>query len=117
MNLIFIDSLLITFIIVRVSTHLLHNPKKKKIYTLTEKIRKNTNLEIHHIHFGIILIILSLMINLTHYLIINQGVGLSLIADQIIPLFFKKICYFSKEGIFSAIMVHLIIILISLIIL
>lgn len=109
----FITTFILTFIVTRVFTHLLHNKEEiKKSKTLTQKLRNRTNFEIHHIHFGFIGIILSFFVfmifGVSSSFIFLVAVNLSLICDQVFPLIFKKICYFSKLGISLAILSHLI---------
>ena len=118
---IFLVSLFTTFIVIRTLTHMLDIPKKEICKTPTFKIRVKTGWDIHHIHLGFILLMITMLITLIYGLTKNQiifySISLSLIADQIAPLLFKKICYFSRKGISLAIILHLIIALISIIIL
>lgn len=112
----FITIFILTFIVTRVFTHLLHNKEDiKKSKTLTQKLRDCTNFEIHHIHLGFIGLILSFFIYFIFgpslSFVVLVAINLSLICDQIIPLIFKQICYFSKIGICLAIILHLVVIL------
>ncbi len=121
---IFLFSLLLTFLLVRMGAHYLHdkknyNTKKEKSRTITFWLRRKTGYNIHHIHIGLlmILIILPLIIfkELTIVLIGALGVSLSLIADQTLPLFSKNISYFDKKNLIAATLLHLLIITIALI--
>lgn len=113
---IFITSLILTGILARIFSHTFHNiesPNDSK--TITAVIRKNTKFDFHHIHIGIILLLLTLIFKSqipTNIFLILMGGSLSLIADQIVPLTIKRICYFSKLGILSSILLHIITILI-----
>ena len=122
---IFLISLFATFSIVRLFSHYFHDrknygTKKEDSKTITGWLRRKTKIDWHHIHFGILLLIITTILHvtysLTNNLLIFYGVSLSLIADQIIPLIFKRICYFSKDGIFWACFNHVIIALIFLLI-
>jgi hypothetical protein len=118
----FIASLIITFIFVRTTSHFFHdkinyNTPHDMTRTFTGWLRKKTGFDIHHIHLGFILVIFVLA-----YLLFNGidniveialGISVSLIADQIFPLFGMG-NYFSKKMIFVAIILHIIIILIAI---
>ena len=111
---IFVINLIFTFLITRLITHKFHIIGKglKQQKTLTGLIRRKTNFEIHHIHFGFLLLIIVL----SYYFVFNilfvilLAISMSLIADQIFPLF-KLCCYFSKTGIILAILNHIIILI------
>ena len=122
MIILFLVSLFATFLIVRISAHLLHDVKnygtrKDKSKTFTAILRKLMKRDIHHIHLGFIILSIVLLLilsyGLTSVLIILLAVSLSLIADQILPLLG---CgnYFSKKMIITSLILHLIISLISL---
>jgi hypothetical protein len=111
---------------VRIISSILHDKKnygtsEEKSKTITGVLRRKTGLDWHHIHFGFIILIISLMTiwiyDVNNLSIIFLAIGLSLIIDQIIPLIYKKICYFSKEGISWAILLHLVTSLIIILIL
>ena len=117
-KIIFLVSLWLTFILIRVLSNLLHdcknyNTKKEKSKTLTFWIRKKTKLNIHHIHFGFLFFIIGLMISLFSGInkisIIFLAVGLSLIVDQIYPLLDKRKNYFSKKMLILSLIFHLVI--------
>jgi hypothetical protein len=114
---IFIISLITTGIITRLITHKLHDRKNYNKKTLTGYLRNKTKSEIHHIHFGFILLtisLISLYFQINNYSITLLAISLSLIADQIFPLF--EVCdYFYKKGILLSISNHIIIIIISII--
>lgn len=112
---IFILVLILTGLITRILTHLLHDRNAYNKNTLTGIIRKKINFDLHHIHFGFILVIISTIMyfleiwNLS--LIILLAIGLSFIADQIFPIL--KVCdYFYITGISLSLINHLIIIII-----
>jgi hypothetical protein len=114
----FLVSLFSTFIIIRISSHLLHDKKKygtneERSKTLTYILRKITNKDIHHIHLGFLILILTLIFTsfygLNNFQVVLYGISLSLITDQLIPLMFRKINYFNKKGFLSALFLHLII--------
>ena len=110
--LIFNISLLLTFVITRILTHSLHDITNYNARTITGKIREKTNFDFHHIHLGIIILILSLILNFFFDLnnivfLIFLGISISFILDQLFPLL-KICCYFSKYGISIAILLHLV---------
>ena len=103
-----------TGFIIRILTNLTHNPRKYP-YTknLTGYLRKLTKKEIHHIHLGFLLFLITLLLILISGFnkinIILGAISLSLIADQIIPYLNSLINYFEKKGIISSILAHVII--------
>ena len=114
----FIATFILTFIITRVFTHILHNKEEiRKSKTLTQKLRNCTNFEIHHIHLGFLGIILSFFVymifGVSNSFIVLVAINLSLICDQVFPLIFSKICYFSKLGIGLATILHLFVVVLS----
>ena len=122
----FLISLFATFIVIRIFSHLWHDLEtygtpEEKSKTITCWLRRKTGIDFHHLHFGVLILIIIFPLILINgfniMLIIFLGIGLSLIADQIVTLIFRKICYFSRLGIFWAILLHLIIALIFVFIL
>lgn len=122
----FLISLFATFLIVRIFSHLWHDIEtygtpEEKSKTITCWLRRKTGFDWHHLHFGfIILLIIIPLILLNGFSttsIIFLGISLSLVMDEIVPLLFKRICYFSRIGIFWAIFLHLITALIFIFIL
>jgi hypothetical protein len=126
MNRIFLIVLFITFLIARVGSHYLHDPeayinrqwkgkKFDKSKTITGILRRMTGYDVHHIHIGIFLLVLSIPLILVYgWNLINLiilAVGLSLFLDQIAPLIFD-IGYNSKKAVLISIILHLITILI-----
>jgi hypothetical protein len=120
----FLFSLILTFLLVRIGAHYLHdkknyNTKKEKSRTITFWLRRKTGYNIHHIHIGILMLltILPLIIfkEISIVLIGALGTSLSLIADQTLPLFNKNIGYFDNKNLISAIFLHILIIIIALI--
>ena len=115
----FLISLFITLFIIRVGAHLFHdkeryNTPNEKSKTITFYLRKKTGFDWHHIHIGIILLLLILPLiilnGLTISLTILLAISLSLIADQIILLLIdKKTDYFSKKSLLESIILHIII--------
>ncbi len=99
-----------TFLITRTLTHLLHRPKAKRAYTPTWFIRKKIGKDIHHIHIGFLLVLISIYIYFVsqNTFFIVLAIGLSFIADQILPLL-KFMDYFELKGILGAIILHIII--------
>lgn len=115
---IFEISLILTFIITRSITHSLHDYKNPKNYnkkTLTGKLREKTQMEIHHFHFGIILLFISLIVyflfGINNLFLLLLGISLSLIFDQLIPIL-NLAHYFKLKAILFAIVFHLIILII-----
>lgn len=119
----FILSLFITLLLVRLNAHLFHDFKaydKKgwkgskfdKSKTITGVLRRKTGFEIHHIHIGTLILIVIFPIifvyGLNQILTILLAISLSLIADQITPLISKE-NYFSREKIIISIIFHIII--------
>ena len=122
----FLISLFATFTIIRIFSHLWHDIEtygtpEEKSKTITCWLRRKTGFDWHHLHFGfIILLIIIPLILLNGFSttsIIFLGISLSLVMDEIVPLLFKRICYFSRIGIFWAIFLHLITALIFIFIL
>jgi hypothetical protein len=111
---VFLLSLFTTFLIVRISAHLLHDKKnygtqKEKSYTLTGFVRHVTGKEIHHIHFGIALLLFTLVFfeilsPTTKFSLL--GISLSLIIDQIIPSLDKTKNYFHTKRLLESIALH-----------
>jgi len=101
-----------TGVIIRTLTHLIHNPNDYYGRTITGYLRGITRKEIHHIHLGFFLTIISIFLifinGLTNFFIILLAIGLSLISDQIFPLM-NLSDYFNKKGIYLAILTHLVI--------
>ena len=117
----FLISLFTTLIIVRIFSHLWHDIEtygtpEEKSKTITCWLRRKTGFDFHHLHFGILILIIIFPLILINgfniLLIIFLAIGLSLVTDQIVPLIFRKICYFSRTGIVSSIILHLIVALI-----
>jgi hypothetical protein len=113
----FLISLWLTFLGVRVMSSILHDKKnygtkKEKIRTITGVLRRKTGLDWHHIHFGIIITIISLIIILffgtRKFNIVFLGIGISLITDQVFPLF-NCGNYFSKKMILLTITLNILI--------
>ncbi len=106
-NIVFI----VTFIITRLLTYSLHDKKDYNSNTITEYIRKKSNFEFHHIHIGILLLVVLTIF--TQFLQINEiiyylllAISLSLIVDQLFPLL-KICCYFSKYSLIAAVVLHI----------
>jgi len=117
----FIVSLFLTFIISRVSAHWLHDRenyrKNEKSKTITGWLRRITGQDWHHIHFGLIILLILIPLvslnGLTKSLTIFLAVGLSLVIDQIAPLLgFGN--YFSRKMLIVSILIHLITALIGI---
>jgi hypothetical protein len=119
MILAFIVALFLTFIVTRIFSHILDGGKRPEPKTLTGLIRKKTGKDIHHIHMGIIIVVLTLVImfidGLSNYKIIYLGMGLSLIADQI-PVVYNFYNYFERKAIISAFLLHILIALFGIIV-
>lgn len=115
-------SLFLTFFIARAVAHKFHDMKNygtrlENSKTLTGFIRKNTGLDIHHFHFGVSIFIFSIFffyLNINYNIsIVLFGISLSLIADQIVPFFYKNFNYFSKKCVIISLSLHLFILLIA----
>ena len=97
-----------TGIVMRILTPPFHFRNK----TITHYIRKKTNKDIHHLHFGLLFAIAAILLmffnGLNKPLLFFGAMGLSLIADEI--FFVKNFSnYFSKKGFLLSIVGHLII--------
>lgn len=115
----------VTGLVTRAITHIMHDPKNYTGKTLTGYLRRLTNREIHHIHIGaLILSIVVLMIIMKDMQypsassitsIVMGAVGLSLISDQLFFItnkssdYFKKGGYFGKKGIALSVVAHIMI--------
>jgi hypothetical protein len=117
---IYILVLVLTLIFVRVSAHGLHDKEayrdnvlqnNEKIKTITSLLRKTTNFDWHHIHLGIIILVVSGALMIFGFVnkssVILISIGSSLIFDQILPLM-NLGNYFSLPMIFSSLLIHLI---------
>ena len=91
MNLAFLISLWATFLVIRVWTHNAqdlknYGTKEEKSFTLTGVIRARTGYDLHHIHFGFLLTISTLIYiyfnDFSFYPQIAFGIGISFITDQ-----------------------------------
>ena len=109
-----------TFFITRINAHLFHDYKnygtsKEKSKTLTGVLRKLTKKDIHHFHIGVLILIFALILifDISNFNILFLGIGISLIADQIVPIFIKNKNYFKKEQILISILNHLIVLILS----
>ena len=113
----FLLGLFLTLTIVRLAAHLLHDidgygTQYEKSKTLTGYLRKKTGFDLHHIHFGFILLIILIVIYLLYE--INElyvsllAVSLSLIFDQILP-WLKLGDYFSQKMLSFSIIFHMLI--------
>ena len=113
-----------TFTITRISAHLFHDyenynksyPRKSKAKTMTGYLRRKTGFDWHHIHLGIVLIVISPIILKFNYRIslIILAIGVSLFSDQIFPLLnFGN--YFKKKMFFTSILIHITISLLVLV--
>jgi len=123
----FIASLFGTLLLVRIGAHKLHdmetysqfNPRNSEAKTITGWLRRKTGFDWHHIHFGIIILIITsiwIYLNgLNNPNVILLGIGLSMVADQITPLIDRKSNYFSKEKLMLSIIFHIIIAIIAVI--
>ncbi len=102
----FLSTLIITLAITRVASHSLHFKKK----TLTHLLRRKTSIDLHHIHLGFLLFIISIiylwLLGKTILFAIFFGISLSLISDQIIP-YIGLFDYFEFKGIVSSLILHI----------
>jgi hypothetical protein len=114
---VFLISLWITFIIIRIGSYLFHDKKtygtsSEKSKTLSGWLRRKTSYDWHHIHFGYILLIISAIFILVHgfttILTILFAIGLSLIFDQFLP-WLDYGNYFEIKMLVYAILFHIII--------
>jgi hypothetical protein len=119
---IFILTLFLTFIIIRLSAYLLHDHKNYKTQndnskTFTAFLRKKTNLDIHHFHLGIIIILIiisfTFKFKLNPVTIIVLAIGTSLFIDQLFAWIkkriYKKSNYFSLNDLIVSFTLHVVI--------
>lgn len=119
-SLILIITLILTFLIIRISSTILHdkenyhsNPKEnfEKINTPTSFLRNFFQKDIHHIHFGFIFVIsagiLILIGILNPFTLILFASGTSMILDQIFP-WLNLGNYYSSLMLVLSILLHLI---------
>ena len=113
-----------TFVITRVIVLRFHDMKNygnfnENSITLIGLIRKKFGVDIHHFHFGILILITIFPIiyiyGINNLLIIIFGISLSLIADQLVPILNKDLNYFDKGGIFASVFLHFLIIIVAII--
>ena len=120
---VFLITLWVTFVIIRIGVHYFHDEKnygtkKEHSETPTYWLRKETKLNIHHIHIGFLLLLINILliifIGFTIWIVVLVAISLSLIADQLIPFLYRRRHYF-KLGILESIVLHIIISFIVLI--
>jgi len=115
-------SLFLTLIITRILTYRFHDFKgygqNDKSKTITGFIRRKFHVDIHHFHFGILILIICLILiylfGINNILIVFLGISISFIADQVIPIFNRQKCYFAKEQLLWSITFHVLIAIITL---
>jgi len=126
MIILFISTLFLTLLLVRIGAHKFHDmenygTKDDRSRTITGFLRIKTGKDWHHIHFGLILLLIAspiiLLYGLTTISVILLAIGLSLVADQITPLIDRKSNYFHKNKLILSIIFHLIIAGIAILIL
>ena len=124
----FLLALFTTLLTVRTLAHTFHKrysydtryPNRDRSGTITGWLRKYTGHDWHHIHFGIMFVII-VVFWVTRYGINNAniillGIGLSMVADQITPLIDRKKCYFTKARLAESILFHIFIAIIAIMI-
>jgi hypothetical protein len=124
MNTLFLVVLFLTFAITRILAHLFHDKenygtKNENSKTLTGLIRKKTGFDIHHFHFGILILILTLLSLIVYpanqLTAIFLAIGISLTIDQLIPMIDGKSNYFHNRNILISLASHILVAAISLI--
>jgi hypothetical protein len=114
MKYLFIAVLFLSLIFIRLRAEY----KKKGHTTLTSFLKRITKLEIHHIHFGILwVIITSIWIYFAGINLVNLAglaIGVSFIADEIVfAIIYLKIkkenIYYTKRSLIISIILHIII--------
>lgn len=114
---IFLIFLWATFFITRICAVYFHDkiydketPRKSKAKTLTGFLRRKTGFDWHHVHLGMIIIIISFFLFKIKFIVflIFLAVGMSLFLDQIFPLI-NIGNYFSKKMFFISFLLHLIV--------
>ncbi|MGK0208776.1 MAG: hypothetical protein ACI83O_000030 [Patescibacteria group bacterium] len=122
LSIIFIITLLTTFLVVRVAAHKFHDMKGYGIKnemskTLTGYLRKKLKFNIHHFHIGLLLFIIIVIIiyltSLNPKTVVPLAISISLIADQVMPIINRKKCYFNRKQLQDSIAIHLLIALIA----
>jgi len=120
----FLTSLFLTLIILRVVTHNFHDmenygTRNEKSKTLTGLLRNKTGFDFHHIHFGFLLLLITLIyiliLSVDKLSILSLAISLSLIFDQLLP-WLDMGNYFSDKMLAISVIFHMIIALISTII-
>lgn len=118
--LLFAISLLLSLFFVRVSAHLSHdmksydkdNPLTSKAKTFTGFLRRVTGFDWHHVHIGLILLIIIVPLVLMGFVnfisVVFLGIGLSLVADQLLALM-NLGNYFGEWMLLLSLIIHLII--------
>ena len=120
---VFLISLWATFILIRIYTQFVDYPvkDKSKLKTPTKILSRKIGFEIHHFHFGILILVLTLItilfLSLNTLFVIFLAIGASLYLDQAYLPIFKNVNYFSIKGYTLSLLPHLIltILLISLV--
>ena len=127
LKILFVLVLILTFVVVRMFAHFLHDGENysdyakynnEKVRTFTSLLRQATGVNWHHIHFGIIIFITVIVLLFLGYVnvssVIFLAISVSLILDQIVPLLDLG-NYFSLPILIVAMLLHLIVIEIVLI--
>jgi len=119
--LIFLTSLFLTLLVVRLIAYNFHdmhnydrsNPRNSKARTITGRLRRRTGYDWHHFHLGLLILIIVLPIiyfrGLDITMTILLGSGLSLTIDQLTPIVNKKSNYFNKKNMSTSIIFHIIV--------
>lgn len=114
----FVISLFLTFILVRFLAYNLHDmknygTKNEKSKTLTGYLRIKTGLDLHHFHFGILILLITILLilwlGLNSPLIVFLAIGTSLIIDQSVPIINKKSNYFHAKNLITSLIFHIIV--------
>src|SRR3989338_8967024 len=97
---VFLISLWATFILIRIYTQFVDYPvkDKSKLKTPTKILSRKIGFEIHHFHFGILILVLTLItilfLSLNTLFVIFLAIGASLYLDQAYLPIFKNVNYF-----------------------
>ncbi len=118
----FILAMVFTLFVIRIGSLYLHDgdayenrkwkgAKYDKSKSLTGFLRRKLEIDVHHFHFGIIILVLIIPVifltNLNDINLIILGVGLSMFLDQISGVLFD-VEYFGKRSLIISISLHII---------
>lgn len=124
MILYFIIPLFLTFLIIRILAYAFHDmknygTKEEKSKTFTGWLRVQTSFDWHHFHFGIIILLFTIIsiffFNFIRINLILLAIGISMVIDQAVPIVDRKSNYFHLKNLSISFLFHVVVTIISII--